>query len=209
MNSPPLDWRSLALPGAVAAIALLLLLGAAYGGSWWLDERAREYQRARSDLARAANQYRSASDDKAVYEQYASRFRELETSGVIGTEHRLSWVEALQAANKRLKLPTLRYEVSPRTMVALENAPFDPARFSLHRSEMLLRFGALHEGDVLRLLEALARDGNGLMNAVACKMTWSGGNGDRDVRYRPSNANLEVGCSVRWYTLQIEREGGT
>ena len=207
-NSSPIDWRSLVLPGVLALAALLLLAGVVWGGSIWLDQRASDYQRARSDLARVANRYRSASDDKAVYQQYASRFRELESSGMIGEERRLTWVEAVRAANRELELPVLRYDVSPQSTVALEDAPFDPSRFALHRSEMTIRFGALHEGDVLRLLRALARDGAGLMETAACQMGWArgAGNGGRRVRYEPGVANLDVGCSLRWYTLEIEPE---
>lgn len=207
MADPQFEWRALRTPVILASLALLLLLGTAWAGSAWLEERERDYRRARSELARAANQYRSASDDKAVYEEYAARFRELERTGMIGEERRLSWVEALQSVNEELKLPVLRYEISPQRTVSLDGAGFDTGRFRLHRSDMRLDFGALHEGDVLELLRTLARDGAGLMETDACSMNRSRGGGKID--YSAGSPNLDVECRVHWYTLQIEQEEGT
>lgn len=205
MAEPQIEWRPLRTPAILAALALLLLLGTVYAGYVWLDQREREYRRARSELSRAANQYRSASDDKAVYEQYASRFRELERSGMVGEEHRLSWIETLQTINQQLKLPVLRYEISPQSVAGLDGADFDSGRFRLHRSDMTVNFGALHEGDVLRLLGSLASDGAGLMEAESCSMRRS----REDIVHDAETANLEVNCRLHWYTLQIEQEAGT
>lgn len=204
MADPRIEWRSLRTPAILATLALLLLLGTVWAGSAWLEERERDYRRARSELARAANQYRSASDDKAVYEEYAARFRELERTGMIGEERRLSWVEALQSVNQELKLPVLRYEISPQRTASLDGAGFDTGRFRLQRSDMKLDFGALHEGDVLALLRTLADDGAGLMETDSCSMRRSRGNGT--IAFDAGSANLNVNCRVHWYTLQIAQE---
>ncbi|MDX1609649.1 MAG: hypothetical protein R3225_05955 [Halofilum sp. (in: g-proteobacteria)] len=204
MAEQPFDWRALRGPGIAALVAATLLGGVAYAAAAWLDGKQLDFRRARGELARAASQYRSASDDKAVYEEYAARFRQLERDGMVGEERRLSWVEALQAANKELKLPVLRYDISPQRDVPLADADFDTGRFNLHRSDMEVRFGALHEGDVLRLLESLAEQGDGLMDAQSCgiELARSGG----EVRLDAASANLEVICRLNWYTLEIERE---
>lgn len=207
MAEPQIDWRTLWVPAALAAVALLLLLGTAWAALAWLDQKERDYRRARSELSRAASQYRSASDDKAVYEEYAARFRELEQNGMIGEEHRLSWIETLQTINQELKLPVLRYEISPQSDAALDGAGFDTGRFSLHRSDMTVTFGALHEGDILRLLNRLAGGAAGLMETESCSMKYSRGNGT--IIHDAGSANLDVSCRLHWYTLQIEQEAGT
>lgn len=207
MAEPQIDWRTLWVPAALAAMALLLLLGTAWAASVWLEGKERDYQRARGELSRAASQYRSASDDKAVYEEYAARFRELEQNGMIGEEHRLSWIETLQTINQELKLPVLRYEISPQSDAALDGAAFDTGRFSLRRSDMTVTFGALHEGDILRLLNRLAGGAAGLMETESCSMKHSRGNGT--ITHDAGSANLDVSCRLHWYTLQIEQDAGT
>lgn len=207
MAEPQIEWRTLRTPAALAATALLLLVGTAWAGSVWLDEKERDYRRARGELSRAASQYRSASDDKAVYEEYAARFRELERTGMIGEEYRLSWIETLQTINQELKLPVLRYEISPQSTATLDGAGFDTGHFSLYRSDMTVKFGALHEGDVLRLLSTLAGDAAGLMETESCSMKRS--RGDGTIAHDAGSANLEVSCRLHWYTLQIEQEAGT
>lgn len=207
MAEANMEWRTLRVPAVLAAIALLLLLGTAWAGSVWLDEKERDYRRARSELSRAASQYRSASDDKAVYEEYAARFRDLEQRGMIGEERRLSWIETLQMINQELKLLVLRYDISPQRTAELDGAGFDTGRFRLQRSDMSLNFGALHEGDVLRLLSSLARDGAGLMETESCSMRRS--RGDGSITHDAGSANLEVSCRLHWYTLRIEQENGS
>lgn len=206
MAEPQIEWRALRTSGILAALALLLLVGTVYAGSVWLEEKERDYRRARSELSRAANEYRSASDDKAVYEEYAVRFRDLEQRGMIGEEHRLSWIETLQTINQDLKLPVLRYEISPQRTAELDGAGIDTGRFSLRRSDMTVNFGALHEGDVLRLLDTLAGAGDGLMETESCSMKHS--RSDGTIVHDAGSANLETSCRLHWYTLRIEQESG-
>lgn len=206
MAKPDFDPRQLAGSAIAAAVAAALLLVALQYGSAWLDERAGDYRRARAELERAARQYRSASDDQAVYQEYASRFRSMIERGWIGPEQRLSWIESLQEVNTELKLPVLRYEIERQRDVPLNGAGFDASHLRLQRTPMRLRIGALHEGDVLALLDGLAAAGRGLMTAEQCSLRRTNDTGE--VRFDPRQANVEVECAVNWYTLEIEPENG-
>ncbi|MDZ7829067.1 MAG: hypothetical protein U5K33_06135 [Halofilum sp. (in: g-proteobacteria)] len=206
MSMPAIEWRQLRVPGAFAAAALAVLMLVVYAGSAWLSEREDAYNRARSDLARAASQYRSASDDSAVYDQYATRFRDLEESGLIGEERRLAWIEALQSANRELRLPTLRYEITPREAVSLSAVDVGSQYIELYRSTMTLEIGALHEGDVLSLLRSLAGERAGIMETESCLLRRARPAGS--LSFDPRVANLDVSCRLHWYTLVMKPEGG-
>lgn len=206
MSAQGFDWQRLKVPAALTAAAFLLLVGVAYGGSLWLEQKEREYQRTRADLSRAAGEYRSASDDTAVYERYASRFRKFERNGILGDERRLAWIEALQMANRELKLPTLRYEIEPRESVPLDRARFDTRYLQLYRSTMTLQLGALHEGDVLDLLRSLAAEQSALIETESCILDRAREAGS--LSYNPRVPNLNVRCRVHWYTLGITPEEG-
>lgn len=206
MARPDFDPRQLAGSALAAGVAALLLFAAVQYGSAWLDDRAADYRRARAELDRAARQYRSASDDQAVYQEYASRFRAMVERGWIGPEQRLSWIESLQEVNTELKLPVLRYEIERQRPVTLNGADFDTSHLRLRRTPMRLRIGALHEGDVLALLGGLAEGGRGLMTTDHCSLRRTNDTGE--VRFEPRQANVDVECAVDWYTLEIEPENG-
>ena len=191
--------RNLAGSLTAAALGLAVLGGALYAADGWLERKERAFRQAQASLARAARQYRNASDDQAVYQQYADRFRDMGRRGWIGEEQRLSWIEALQAINGELKLPVLRYDIGQRAQVPLTRVSFDASRLHLYRTPMTLEIGALHEYDVVRLLQQLATQGAGLMDLASCSFSQSG-----SIRFNPRAANIQASCALDWYTLQLD-----
>ncbi|WP_139150884.1 hypothetical protein [Halofilum ochraceum] len=192
--------RNLAGSLIAAAAGLAVLAATVWLASDWLAERERAFNRARGDLARAANQYRNASDNQAVYRQYADRFRDMSERGWIGEEGRLTWIEALQSINADLKLPTLRYEIGQRTGVAHDRAS-GSSRLHLYRTPMRLEIGALHEYDVVELLERLDQRGDGLLSLSGCTMTRNG-----NLRFDARSANVNAACELNWYTLRLDTD---
>ncbi len=192
--------RNLAGSLIAAAAGLAVLAGTAWIASDWLADRERAFDRARRDLAQAANQYRNASDDQAVYRQYADRFRDMSERGWIGEEGRLTWIEALQSINADLKLPVLRYEIGQRSSVAHAQAG-GSSRLNLYRTPMRLDIGALHEYDVVELLERLDQTGDGLLSLSSCTMTRNG-----KLRFDARTANVNAACELNWYTLRLDTD---
>lgn len=192
------------LGGSLAlAVAGLLVLGVTVevAGSW-LAERERAFDRARRDLSEAARRYRSASDDRAVYRQYATRFRDMRAHGWIGEERRLTWIEALRRVNGNLKLPTLRYEIGQRVPARLDGTP-GGGRLQLFRTPMQLEIGALHEYDVVELLQRLEGQGAGLLALSGCRLERGG-----ELRLDPRATNVRASCALDWYTLELEAADG-
>lgn len=203
MKATDLERKRLVGPALAALAGALVLAASAYAAGGWLEGIERDYDRARADLDAAARQYREASDDRAVYQRYASRFRERADAGWIGDEERLSWIEALQAVNDDLRLPRLEYDIGEQ--VAAEVAgPAPSGRLDLRRSPMRLRIGALHEGDILALLAGLRDRGNGLMEVNYCRIERSGQG--PDVVVDPGRANVDATCELHWYNLHLEPE---
>ena len=192
--------RNLAGSLIAAAVGLALLAATMWMATDWLAERERAFNRARGELARAANQYRNASDNQAVYREYADRFRDMSERGWIGEEGRLTWIEALQSINADLKLPTLRYEIGQRTSVGHDRAS-GSNRLHLYRTPMRLTIGALHEYDVVELLERLDAAGDGLLSLSGCTMKRNG-----RLRFDARTANVDAACELNWYTLRLDTD---
>lgn len=191
-----IDWRPFAGPAAAAAVGLLVLGLTWQASTGWLGERAGAFRRARAELARAAEQYHSASDNQAVYARYADRFRRMIERGWIGRENRLGWIEALQTISRDLRRPSLHYRIGAQHVVERPGA-----HLALRRTAMRLRFGALHAGDVLTLLSRLRRAGDGLMAIDYCSLSRAG----ERIQFSARAVNVNVECRLQWYTLRIER----
>jgi len=207
MAAAEIDLRRLLGPGLAAAVALALLLALWVFGGRWVAGKAAQYHQAHAALAAAARQYRNASDDQAVYQQYAAEFRNMNRRGWIGGGSRLSWIESLQHINRELKLPTLRYDLGRRRPTAVPGAELDASRIQLLRTPMHLTIGALHEGDVVNLLHRLSEAGQGLMSTQRCSIRRADDAGR--IRFDPDVANLDVDCSLNWFTLELQPQGGS
>ena len=203
MQLSELDLRALTVPGLAAIVAAVVLFATWHYAGEWVRDSEREYRQARSALTSAARQYREASDDQDVYVRYASRFTELGDLGWIGREQRLSWIENLQDINSELRLPTLRYDIEQQQRAEIGGVRV-PARMDLRQSPMRLRIGALHEGDVLALLERMRAEGSGLMVVSQCRFDRVGDG--PDIRIGPRQANIDATCDLHWYTLRLEPE---
>lgn len=203
MKLTDIDLRVLLWPGLAAVAAAALLIATWQWTESWVAASERDYRQARSQLIQAANQYREASDDQEVYQRYASRFTELREAGWIGNEQRLSWIEALQAINSDMRLPTLRYDI--RQQQSANPAGMRLAdRLELRQTPMSLQLRALHERDILDLLAGLREQGAGLMGVSQCRMQRIGSG--PDIRVRPGEPNVDANCELHWYTLRMEPE---
>ena len=203
MKISDFDLRGLLWPGVSAAAAAVVLFATWQMTDAWSSASEREYRQARSQLIQAANQYRDASDDQAVYQRYANRFTELGEIGWIGDEQRLSWIEGLQEINGEMHLPTLRYDIRQQQSASLAGTRV-PDRLTLQQTPMSLQIGALHERDILDLLAALRQQGAGLMGVSECRLERAGTG--PDIRVRPGQPNINANCALHWYTLQMEPE---
>lgn len=186
----------------VVAAAAVLAATLAYSGHR-ADAAERDYRRAQRAAETARERYRNAGDDQAVYRRYASRFAQHVAAGWIGPEQRLSWIEALQAINADLRLPTLRYDIGRQETITPGGIALS-RRMQLRRTPMVLKIGALHEGDLLAVLARLRDRGAGLMSLTRCRMDRIGKG--PAVRFDGRTANLEARCDLAWYTLDIEPE---
>ncbi len=191
------EYRPLLGPAVATAAAAVLLAATWHFTASWLAERGADYRRASAELSQAASRYRNASDDQAVYEQYAARFLDMSERGWIGSEQRLEWIESLQQINADLRLPRLAYEIGEQ--VPAEGHRNDNLR--LQRTPMQLDLGLLHEGDLLALLDRLDREGEGLLSVRRCSLSRA----QERVRLDAGATNVRAECALDWFTLQLER----
>lgn len=188
-------------------VRVLLLFVLALGVSAAMIGSAHHYRGAREarlgeagqTLRESRNRFRFIDDEKRLIEDLLPRYRALEAEGVIGSEARLDWVEALRAASRRLGLPELRYALG-----AQERLPADPdaegAGFGVYRSLMDLQLGLLREEDLVRLFEVMERESPGLFSVSSCRVRRAGSHFVR----LPAAVNLRATCTLEWFSLHQE-----
>lgn len=199
-----LDIRWNRLRGALLSLALCCCSAAAVllGSHQYLKRAQAEYEDHRTRLDAVVHRYRAAEHDRAVYAKYADRYAELTRQGVIGEEPRLKWVEALERINQGLRLPMLRYEIQPRTLVSATASRANEGVLRLFRSSMTLDMGLLHEGELLALLAQLRRSTGGRFEVRRCDMRLA--SVARGIAFDVRQPNLLAVCVLDWYSLKLE-----
>jgi len=188
------------LKGALAFLVLVLLASAGMIGAalYYSQAKFQDYQRVSRTLAGVQARYRTVDQEGQLIDRYRGAFKRLEREGIVGPERRLDWIESLRDDAARLKLPSLRYQISAQ-------APYKPVldlplgALRLYRSNMRLSIGLLHEDDLLRLLSAVDRDAPGLFQLSKCDISRVG----TELSLDPDTANLRAECDLRWLTLRI------
>ena len=204
MNTKEIDWSvfrgSLIFLGAAVVISAVLVGGSFAFLQTAQDDHAMEKRR----LVNARSKYQNVDEEKQVIETYLPQFSALEEVGLVGEEHRLTWLETLRNAVAGIKLPGLRYDVSSREAYT-PNFPVEMKSFAVQATEMRLAIRLLHEGDMLALFNQLDTHAVGLYSVSRCSI----GRTRREFGRDPTRANLESSCWLNWYTLKkVEEKDG-
>ena len=195
-----IDWfylrRPLIMLGACALVSLLLVLAG------WQFEKAQSeaYQQSLSNLQSTHSLYRNIVNDIDLLDQYRNLYNGYKSSGLVGEERRLSWIESLEGTNEVLRLPTLAYSLQPQEK--FERPGFKAKRgVEVLSSPMELKMGLLHEEDLFALLEGLRLSIRNLFTVDSCLI-----NRDSSVERSldTKRPNLSSTCTIRWVTIDAK-----
>jgi len=186
----PLRLPAVALVAAVVASVLLVN----YSGKKYAVEQ--QYVRAaRMQMEEASKRYRDSDQEKAMISRYLPEYRALEARGFIGSENRISWIDALRIADQQAGGFGVQYQLSAQ-------GPYkgllsdDPIASQLRRSTMEIRFGVVHEGQFLAFLDALEAQDAGMFALRSCALEPI----HKD-KPQPRTQNLNAKCKIDWVTL--------
>jgi hypothetical protein len=195
-----IDWFYLRRPLIILAVAVLISAAVIMVGYDYENVQHKEYQTALSTLRSTHKLYSSIVNDIDLLDQYRSLYSEYKSTGLVGQERRLSWIESLESTNQVLRLPTLGYSLNPQE--AFLRPGFKLKRgVSVMSSPMELKMGLLHEEDMFALLEGLRLSIQNLFTVDSCSITRNAGV-ERSLDTR--RANLQSKCSIRWVTINAK-----
>ncbi len=192
-----IDWFYLRRPIILLLAAIGVSAALAFVGWQYESIQNEKYQTALSQLQSTHRIYRNIVNDIDLIDQYRSLYNDYKSSGLVGEERRLSWIESLESTNEVLRLPTLSYALNPQE--EFERPKFRPKRgVEVRSSPMELSMGMMHEEDLFALLEGLRLSIRNLFTVDSCQISRDTPV-DRSLETRRSN--LRSNCTIRWVTI--------
>lgn len=186
----------LTLPLIVFAAVLLAVIGAV---NFSLDMVQAAQQRSGAQqvqLRDAQTRVQKSGSEKELIIRYLPGYRHLTTTGFVGDEQRINWLDALRVVNQKGDLFGVDYDISPRRPYPLA-AALAPGQMNVMQSMMKLRFQMLHEEDLPRFFALLSNQQAGLFVVDQC--TVRRGTTVLHIRFQP---NLAADCRLSWITAQ-------
>lgn len=195
-----IDWFYLKRPIIVFFVTILIALALAVVGYQYEQAQKEKYLQALSTLTTTHRLYRNIVNDIDLLDQYRKLYGDYKSSGLVGKERRLSWVESLESTNSALRLPVLTYSLRPQE--AFKRPGFKAKKgVSVLSSPMNLSMGILHEEDLFALLEGLRLSIRNLFTVESCSMTRRSA---IDQSLDTKGANLDANCTIRWVTIDAK-----
>ena len=195
-----IDWSYLRRPLAILVVALVVSAVVATAGYRYEKLQREEYQAALGTLRSTHKLYSNIIKDIDLLEQYRTLYGEYKSSGLVGEERRLSWIESLRSTNEVLRLPTLTYNLNPQE--EFKRPGFKLKRgVSVMSSPMDLSIGMLHEEDLFALLEGLRLSIQNLFTVDSCTINRQG---PVDRSLDTKKPNLRTQCTIRWVTINAK-----
>ena len=193
----PADLKALRYP-LIVLLAVLLAGAAAITYSDQMTVAARQQlAQQQIQLKEARTRLQKSGDEKDVIVNFLDGFRQLERSGFVGEEQRINWLDALRLANQQTDLFGVDYQIETQRPLP-HAADLKPGAIALNQSVMRLSFRLLHEEDLVRFLNALARQGGGIFTVDRCIMRRIDTGGV--IRYQP---NVTADCELSWITAKV------
>jgi hypothetical protein len=182
------------LVATLVAAALMIFVSAAV-----LDSARQLLVKRDSELRQARLKIQNAGEEKEMISRYLASYQQLARAGFVGEEQRITWLDSLRGANEEARIFGVEYDLSAQRPYAYA-AEFNVGSLLLQESVMHLKFGMLHEEDLPRFLDALARRGGGFFTVDDCTVRRMKG-GELEARVQVE-ANLAADCNLRWLTLK-------
>ena len=192
-----IDWFYLRRPLIIFAVAAALAAVLIVVGRHFESAQYEKYQDALARLQSTHSLYRNIVNDIDLLEQYRHLYADYKSSGLVGKERRLSWIESLESTNEVLRLPTLTFSLKPQE--SFDRPGFQVKRgVAVQSSPMDLTMGLLHEEDLFALFEGLRLTIRNLFTVDACSISRTT-NVASSLQTQASN--LTGRCMIRWVTV--------
>lgn len=180
---------------AVLACAALIILGMQFEKAGYEN-----YKKGEANLRTTHKLYENMVNDIDLLEQFTVKFNDYKSTGLIGGERRLSWIESLESTNAVLRLPTLSYNLQSQEGFVRSGLKVG-RNVLVNSSPMALKMSLLHEEDLFALIEGLSSSISNLFSVDSCELVITGSVGKS---FATKQANLNADCVIRWVSIDVK-----
>jgi hypothetical protein len=193
------DLQALRIPLSVLGVTLVAAILVMWFSSGVLDSAERTKAQRETQLREARGRIQNAGEEKEMIGRYLGTYQQLARAGFVGDEQRINWLDSLRMANEEARTFGVEYDIGAQKPY-LYSAELNPGQLVMQESVMHLKFRLLHEEDLPRFFNALARYGGGYFTIEQCHMRrMRSGEVDKAVTVQP---NLTAECDLRWLTVK-------
>lgn len=198
MSELKTELRLLRWPLALLGAALLLALAVGLG-CWHLVQKANgEANNAVLESLRMQTDARRLQSEEQDIRIKISAYQGIVARGIVGPERRLDWVELIRDIQQEHQLLGLDYEILPQVVLPQPNTGY-----AFMNSTMRVQIPLLHEGDLLRFVNALQSRAPAFVRVRSCRII----RGTTQAASETSlPAQLQADCQLDWITLQGQSE---
>jgi hypothetical protein len=191
--------RKLRGPAAILAACVAMSAALIEASHWFLQKERLDARGASARLKEAHARVDKVRRERESLDQSTEVFRMLVARGLMQPEQRLELVEQMNGLRAQHGILALDYEIAPQRPLAVAGGRQFPA-VDILSSRVSVRLRALHEGDVLAFIEALAASRQGFYPVDRCAMR----------RMEVANpdalqARVEADCTLEWITMKEKR----
>jgi hypothetical protein len=193
------DLQALRVPLIVLAATLIVAAGLVYFSASVLENARNVLSQRDGQLRQARLRIQNAGEEKEMIGRYLTRYQQLARAGFVGDEQRINWLDSLRTANEEAGLFGVEYDISAQRPYAYA-AEFNTGQLLLEESVMRLKFRLLHEEDLPRFFNALARGSGGFFTIDQCLVRrLKAGEAEKSLQFQP---HLGAECELRWLTIR-------
>jgi hypothetical protein len=195
------DLQALRTPLLVLFAVLLVAAAAVYSTEQLKASSERQFAQQEARLKEARTRLQKSGEEKDIIVRYRDAFRALQRIGFVGEEKRINWLDGLRYTNQQADLFGVDYQIGAQKKYPYA-ASLNPGQIELFESVMRLRFRLLHEEDIIRFFDLLARQNLGIFQIDQCNMQRLDTRGV--IRFQP---NVTADCELSWITAKVKASG--
>jgi len=195
-----IDWRYLQQAIIVFILAVIVAVLMAIAGDRYRATQKNEYEQSLATLQSTYREYNGLVNDIDLLEHYRTLFLGYKSTGLVGDERRLSWIESLKRTNAKVRLPLMTYQLRPQEKFERPGLTVNRG-VELFSAPMMLNMDLLHEEDILTVFETLRLSIKNLFTVDSCVLSRRGAFGGSLDTHR---ANLSANCVIRWLTIDVK-----
>jgi hypothetical protein len=177
--------------------------GTVFGTHWLHKDTDRKYIAATAARKDIESRLTRARDEELELREKIGRYQNLAAQGLIGTEMRLDWVEAIDRVKATRRIFRLEYEFAPQRLVDATILPGGATAggFEFMSSQLRLNMDMLHEGDLFNFIADLRKEVRAIIQVRACAIERIGAEDSQ----RSNSAQLKADCTLEWITLKEKK----